>query len=104
GYFGKIVLAREFVVDTRKKLAPAQIVGELRRQYPNCYSFLIGKKGGGTFIGCSPERLAAFNERLLYTEALAGSIERGVTATDDVDLARQLLNSPKNTSEHHFVI
>lgn len=101
--FEKIVLAREVVVNTPKKPAPVHIVNGLRRRYPNCYSFLIRKKGG-TFIGSSPERLAAFNDRVLYTEALAGSIERGVTATDDSALARQLLESPKNTSEHYYVV
>lgn len=104
GYFEKIVLARACVAEAGSKLLPARIVNRLRSLYPNCYSFLIGKKDAGTFIGCSPERLAAFDDRLLHTEALAGSIERGVTATDDTDLARQLLDSQKNTSEHHYVI
>jgi menaquinone-specific isochorismate synthase len=102
--FDKIVLAREFKIDTDRRLAPTHILNDLRQQYPNCYSFLIGWQGSKTFIGCSPERLAAFRNNFLLTEALAGSIQRGVTATEDAVLGKELLNSLKNASEHNYVI
>ena len=102
--FGKIVLAREFELDMGKDLAPTHVIHDLRQQYPNCYSFLISEQGNKTFIGCSPERLAAFRDRFLLTEALAGSIQRGTTATQDALFAKELLSSRKNVMEHDFVI
>lgn len=102
--FNKIVLAREYVVSTDCKLSPVQIIHTLRKQYSDCYSFLIHKEKGGTFIGSTPERLASFRGNNLLTEALAGSIQRGNTPTEDKMLERRLLESTKNSEEHYFVV
>lgn len=102
--FDKIVLAREHQIEVQNQLSPIHIINDLRKEYPNCYSFLIGWHGSKNFIGSSPERLAAFKKDMLLTEALAGSIQRGLTVPEDAALEKQLLKSSKDMEEHNFVI
>lgn len=102
--FDKIVIAREATVNLRKELEPTHIINSLREQYPNCYSFLVRREGSKTFLGCTPERLISFRKKFLLTEALAGSIQRGSTATEDAFLEKELLQSGKNGDEHNYVI
>jgi len=100
--FEKIVLARKVSVSNSNPVA-TEVINKLRNQYTNCYSFLIHNKGK-TFLGSSPERLGSFRNQLLLTEALAGSIQRGQTATEDTVLEQNLSESSKNQDEHNFVI
>lgn len=102
--FDKIVLAREATIELQDDLEPTHIVNILREQYPNCYSFLVRHEGSKTFIGCTPERLLSFRKNHLLTEALAGSIQRGTTATEDAFLEKELMQSTKNADEHNYVI
>lgn len=102
--FEKLVLARQASVSVNDDLAPTQVLNKLRQQYTNCYNFLIHQPSGKTFLGSTPERLAAFRNQLLLTEALAGSIHRGKTATEDTILEKNLSSSQKDQSEHNFVV
>jgi len=102
--FNKIVLARHIIVSHDSPISPTHIINNLRQQYSNCYNFLVHRPSGHTFLGSTPERLGAFRNRLLLTEALAGSIKRGRTATEDTMLERDLYSSQKNRDEHNFVI
>lgn len=102
--FNKIVLARRLTVSHDSQISPTHIINNLRQQYSNCYNFLIHRPSGDTFLGSTPERLGAFRNRLLLTEALAGSIKRGRTATEDTMLENSLYTSQKNRDEHNFVI
>lgn len=102
--FDKIVLARETTIEVQDELEPTHIINTLREQYPNCYSFLVRQEGSKTFLGCTPERLLSFRKNYLLTEALAGSIQRGTTATEDAFLEKELMLSTKNADEHNYVI
>jgi len=102
--FEKIVLARKASVELQKHLEPTHIVNSLREKYPDCYTFLIRPKAQKTFLGSTPERLVSFKKNYVLTEALAGSMRRGGTATEDAVLERALLKSSKNTSEHNYVV
>lgn len=101
--FDKIVLAREITLRLESEIIPTFVLNRLRQQYPNCYSFMVKFPGSKTFIGCSPERLVSFHKKYLRTDALAGSIKRGQSATEDVVFEKQLLNSTKDNNEHRFV-
>ncbi|SMO43079.1 isochorismate synthase [Fodinibius sediminis] len=102
--FDKIVLARRLSV-ARKNTAPVtKLLDHLRRRYENCSCFLVHPPGGQSFVGATPEQLIAFEDNLLQTEALAGSIERGKTAMEDLTLAKDLSISTKNRNEHQFVV
>lgn len=102
--FEKIVLAREATTPLSDTPEPTHVINILREQYPNCYSFLIRKEGNKTFLGCTPERLISFKKNYLLTEALAGSIQRGTTASEDAFMGKELMKSPKNAHEHNYVI
>lgn len=102
--FKKIVLARHLTVSKNAGTTPTKVLNNLRQQYPNCYNFLVHQSSGKTFLGSTPERLGAFRNQLLLTDALAGSIQRGNTATEDAFYEKHLSNSAKDRDEHNFVI
>lgn len=104
GKYQKIVLARNAKIQIDEDVQPTHIANRLRKKYPNCYTFLIRHNASNTFIGSTPERLVAFKKNHLLTEALAGSIERGTTATEDAVMEKELLLSTKNASEHNYVV
>lgn len=102
--FEKIVLARSITLSRNKDITVTQVINNLRKRYINCYNFLIHQPTGDTFLGSTPERLAMARNNLLLTEALAGSIKRGQTATEDSMLEKKLSDNRKDRSEHQFVI
>ncbi|MDZ7682557.1 MAG: chorismate-binding protein [Fodinibius sp.] len=102
--FEKIVLARQLTLPKKTAVTPTRIVNTLRHQYTSCYNFLIHQSSGKTFLGSTPERLGAFRNKLLLTEALAGSIQRGATATEDTIYEKHLSGSQKDRDEHNFVV
>lgn len=103
GKYRKIVLARRIDVVGDKLFHPFHLLSELRQNYPDCYAFSLGLGNGSSFIGASPERLVKIESGQLQTVALAGSIRRGKTASEDASFASQLLNSEKDIGEHRFV-
>ena len=104
GSFKKIVLARKLHIRSKQDISDTSLLNQLRQQYPDCYSFLIGFDDKSSFIGATPERLAGFKRTHILTEGLAGSISRGRTASEDAYLEHSLLNSKKDLNEHAFVV
>jgi menaquinone-specific isochorismate synthase len=102
--FKKIVLAHAVDVISSRPLSPLHSLEKLRIKYPNSYIFCTSNGKGHSFLGASPERLIRIKDGELTTEALAGSIPRGQTATEDIELANLLLSSQKDTYEHRIVI
>lgn len=102
--FKKIVLARRLSVPRGDSVRSTALLHRLRRQYQNCSCFLIHPPCGDSFLGATPEQLVAFQHDFLRTEALAGSMERGETALEDIDLENDLSVSAKNQHEHQFVV
>lgn len=102
--FEKIVLARSLNIRASREITSTRLVNQLRKEYPSCFSFLIQIDGSATFIGSSPERLFSYRPSVILTEALAGSISRGKTATEDAILEKKLLNNQKDLDEHRFVV
>jgi anthranilate synthase component 1 len=62
------------------------------------------KFGDKKLIGASPETLLELQDGALVTRPLAGSIKRGQTVAEDKQLARQLLNDPKEIAEHNMLV
>jgi menaquinone-specific isochorismate synthase len=104
GRYRKIVLARARDLRATTQFHPLRALNELRQRFPDCYVFSMGNGAGASFIGASPERLAAGADGRLRTEALAGSAPRGRTAVEDAMLARQLLASEKDVREQGMVL
>ncbi len=103
GTLGKIVLAHTLEVTSPQPFQVSASLRNLRRLHPDCYCFSVGNGQGQTFLGASPERLLCIAEGDLQTEALAGSAPRGETPREDEQLARSLLQNPKERHEHHLV-
>jgi menaquinone-specific isochorismate synthase len=57
-----------------------------------------------TAFGATPERLVSRRGHTIETEALAGSIGRGDTPSDDEALAEELAASSKDRLEHSLVV
>lgn len=98
----KIVLSRRLLFDIKSEINWQNIFNEFKNKYSNCTNFLI-KSGESIFFGATPELLIKFSNHNFFTEALAGSIKRGLTPEDDQLLEKQLLESKKNIIEHDLV-
>lgn len=104
GILNKVVLAHAIDVVFPLPIQSVQALYRLRQTYPECYVFSISNGQEQTFIGASPERLLSVSDRLLTTDALAGSAPRGATPEADQALIDRLLNSPKEQHEHRVVV
>jgi menaquinone-specific isochorismate synthase len=104
GEFEKIVLARAQELTADEPLHPLRVLNGLRQRFPDCYAFSFSHGRGPSFIGASPERLVRVSRGGLETEALAGSMRRGVGASEDAALAAALLRSEKDRREHQQVV
>jgi menaquinone-specific isochorismate synthase len=100
----KVVLAQALSVDLEGPIDVAATLERLRRQYPNCYRFLIGRAESGTFFGAPPERLVAKRGEQVETEALAGSVPRGDTPEEDDEFVERMVESEKFQREHGLVV
>ncbi|NUC72115.1 isochorismate synthase [Haloterrigena sp. SYSU A558-1] len=103
GELTKVVLAQALSVDLEGPVDVPETLERLRRRYPNCYRFLVGREDGGTFFGAPPERLVAKRGDRVETEALAGSVPRGETPEADRAYADEMRDSEKFQREHGLV-
>jgi isochorismate synthase len=103
GRYVKAVLARR----VRARLGePADIATALRRLragYPSATVFAVSL-GDRCFLGATPELLVRLDSGRLEAACVAGSATRGVTQAEDEQLARALLASAKERSEHAVVV
>lgn len=93
---GKIVLARDLLATTADPIDVRFLLGNLAANYPDCWTFAV--EG---LVGATPELLLERTGREVRSRVLAGSAwpQRG-RSTDD--LARELIGSAKNRSEHDY--
>jgi menaquinone-specific isochorismate synthase len=104
GEFEKIVLARAKDVKAPAPLHPLRLLNGLRQRFPDCNAFSVANGKGQSFIGASPERLLRVEDGVVLTEALAGSAQRGATASEDAALGNRLLHSDKDLREQRIVL
>lgn len=103
GLLDKVVLARALDLETGTPIEPFDLVARLRSRYPE--SRVFGWAAGSTtFVGATPELLAARSGRRFHTTPLAGSVRRGADGDEDRRLADRLLASDKDRSEHAMVV
>jgi anthranilate synthase component 1 len=63
-----------------------------------------GGRGNKVIIGASPELLFSLRDGEMTTRPLAGTIHRGKDDTEDRQLARALLQDPKEKAEHNMLV
>ncbi len=100
----KIVLARKSTLIFASDLQPQILLLLLQpHNYPS-YHFCFQIDPNTAFIGTSPERLYHRQDRLLATEAIAGTRQRGNSIEIDRQLSDELQTSPKDLLEHQLVV
>ena len=105
GEFCKVVLSRSAAIeaDLNDSADMHVVLGRLRASNPDCAVFAFAT-GEAVFFGATPEELVAIHGTRIQTTALAGTASRGDTTAEDEQLAAGLLVSPKDRSEHRFVV
>jgi menaquinone-specific isochorismate synthase len=99
GRLAKVVLAREVTVDLRRPLDVATVVGTLRREQPECFTY-----AAGAYVGASPELLARRRGLDLVSRPMAGTVAQGGSAVDDRRLVAAMAASAKEQTEHRLVV
>lgn len=79
------------------------IYEQLRLENPSPQMYYV-KFGEQKLIGASPELLFRLRQGEMETFPLAGTAKRGADAKEDTDLARALLNDPKEIAEHNMIV
>lgn len=80
-----------------------QIYAKLRTTNPSPHMYFL-KFGEQKIIGASPELLFRLREGEMETFPLAGTTRRGKDHEEDMQLARALLNDPKEIAEHNMLV
>lgn len=80
-----------------------KIYEKLKKINPSPFMYYI-KFGNKKIIGASPELLFSLRNGEMTTKPLAGTIRRGNNKKEDQQLARTLLNDPKEKAEHNMLV
>jgi anthranilate synthase component 1 len=79
------------------------IYEKLRTVNPSPFMYYV-KFGRKKILGASPELLFSLRGREMTSRPLAGTIARGKSELEDVQLTRRLLNDPKEIAEHVMLV
>ena len=80
-----------------------KIYEHLRQVNPSPHMYYL-KFGDRKLIGASPELLFRLRDGQMETFPLAGTVKRGKDEKEDLELARELLNNPKEIAEHNMLV
>ena len=101
GEIFQVVLSRIFKKKINNK--PLSIYRALRHLNPSPYLFYMSFKEF-TIVGSSPEILIKLDDKKVTIRPIAGTRKRGVNKKEDDKLKRDLLNDPKEISEHLMLL
>lgn len=102
GRYEKVVLAGSRLVPLDGVTVP-DVLARLVAAFPTCCVFSF-RAGGSTWLGASPEPLAAAAAGRVELVSLAGSRRRGASPDLDRQLEAELLGSSKERWEHRLVV
>jgi isochorismate synthase len=103
GRIDKVVLARRVTFDAGSDFDVDAALRHLAATAPESTTYAF-TRGGATFLGATPERLAVTVGRTFETVAIAGSAPRGTDPESDARFAAALLASEKDREEHAVVV
>lgn len=104
GELGKVVLARKALFEFDGALDPVALLTRLQAGTPRCFHFLFQPEAGeAAFVGASPEQLFRQEGQRIWSEAVAGTRPRSLSAPEDEQLRAELLESRKDRREHILV-
>lgn len=104
GLYNKIVIARKVMYKFKHNIDPVNMLINFKRNLFCRYDFLFQFNKNTSFIGSSMERFYKREDREIRSEAIAGSIQRGIDEKSDEKLANELLNSDKDNKEQGYVV
>ena len=104
GELTKLVLANETVFRIHGELNGKDFLAASQVKNSGCYHFLWADNAQNCFVGSTPERLFARDNRLLFTEALAGTAPVSDNPSENNERANWLLNDEKNLNENWLVV
>lgn len=94
----KIVLARRCILECEEAPDPFAITSALQSRAQNATLFCFSNEEL-SFLGATPERLFIRKGNQLESEAMAGTIRRGKTISEDAEWEKKLLMSEKDLRE-----
>ncbi|GAB3589402.1 anthranilate synthase component I [Calidifontibacter terrae] len=102
----QIVVSQRF--STPCSADPLDVYRALRASNPSPYMYLLRLPlpdgTSYTIVGSSPEALVKVTDGEVITHPIAGSRPRGKTPEQDVDLAQELTEDPKERAEHLMLV
>jgi anthranilate synthase component 1 len=115
-FFANVTKAKEYIVSgdiiqvvgsqrfsTPVKASPVDVYRAARSINPSPYMFLL-ELDGFSLVGASPEIHVRCEDRRVEIRPIAGTRRRGKTAAADQDLAKELLEDPKERAEHVMLV
>ncbi|MFH1803434.1 MAG: anthranilate synthase component I [Pseudomonadota bacterium] len=97
----QVVLSQRYSLPYR--LPPFAFYRALRRINPSPFMFYLDV-GGFQVVGASPEILVRLRDGEVTIRPIAGTRRRGKTPEDDKAMAKELLDDPKERSEHLMLL
>ncbi|HCW7452602.1 TPA: chorismate-binding protein [Staphylococcus aureus] len=80
-----------------------EMIQYLKRQNPSPYMYYLNIDQP-YIVGSSPESFVSVKDQIVTTNPIAGTIQRGETTQIDNENMKQLLNDPKECSEHRMLV
>ncbi|MDQ1680800.1 MAG: anthranilate synthase component [Frankiaceae bacterium] len=97
----QIVVSQRFEVQTA--VDPLDVYRALRVSNPSPYMYLL-RFDDHDVVGSSPEALVKVTDGRAMLHPIAGSRPRGATPEEDAELAAELVQDPKERSEHVMLV
>jgi anthranilate synthase component 1 len=97
----QVVLSQRF--DVQLGVEPFEVYRALRLLNPSPYLYYLAF-GDVTVLGSSPEPMVRLRDGIVTSRPIAGSRRRGVTDEEDLRLAGELSEDPKERSEHVMLV
>src|SRR5215470_9147600 len=97
GDLRQVVLARDLYASADGPIDARVLLRRLAARYPDCFTFACAG-----LVGATPELLIRRDGREVSSLVLAGTMPRGATGAEDVELAAALLGSAKDNEEHGY--
>jgi anthranilate synthase component 1 len=101
GYLLQAVLSRRLIVESQESALDAY--RRLRSSNPSPYLFMIDF-GDVQLVGSSPECIVRVRDGIASIRPIAGTRRRGENAEEDEKLRLELLEDPKERSEHLMLV
>jgi len=96
-------LSREWVIQKTANIKSIDLYNKLRVKSPAAFSGIV-QFNDFSIISSSPERLIRVKDGCIETRPIAGTSQRAENKLSDTELAKKLLNHPKEKAEHVMLI